>query len=135
MIPRGKQYLWPSFLSLLLLNIAEHSSASPATIERQAGGKSQWSRCNFVSKLKITRSRVGSSNQIFHDMSVVNLCPLIDLGAPTQVAHRLATSSGDEISRNHKDPGRIRYVFDFGSSVVEELEEVRLEELATLLSR
>ncbi len=67
-------------------------------------------------------------------MSVVNLCPLIDLGAPTQVAHRLAASPGDEIGRNHKDPGRIRYVFDFGSSDVEELEEVRLDELATLLS-
>ncbi|KAJ8689633.1 hypothetical protein PTI98_012516 [Pleurotus ostreatus] len=125
MIPRGKRYLWPSFLSLLLLNIAELSTASPASIESQAGVKSQWSRCSFVSKLKVTRSRVGPgpSNQIPHDMSVVNLCPLIDLGAPTQVAHRLAAGSGDEISRNHKDSGHIRYVFDFGSSVVEESEE------------
>lgn len=133
MIPRGKRYLWPSFL-FLLLNIAKPSSASPASIESQAGRKGQWNRCNFVSKPEITRSRVGSSNQILHEMSVVNLCPLIDLGAPTQVAHRLAASPGDEIGRNHKDPGRIRYVFDFGSSDVEELEEVRLDELATLLS-
>ncbi|KAF4585177.1 hypothetical protein EYR40_002014 [Pleurotus pulmonarius] len=124
MIPRGKRYLWPSFL-FLLLDIAKHSSAFPASIESQAGRKGQWNRCNFVSKPEITRSRVGSSNQIFHEMSVVNLCPLIDLGAPTQVAHRLATSSGGEIGRNHKASGRIRYVFDFGSSDVEELEECR----------
>lgn len=133
MIPRGKRYLWPSFLSLLLLNIAELSTASTASIESQAGVKSQWSRCSFVSKLKVTRSRVGPSDQIPHEMSIVNLCPLIDLGAPTQVAHRLAAGSGDEISRNHKDSGRIRYVFHFGSSVVEELEEVRLDEHSTFL--
>ncbi|KAG5221098.1 hypothetical protein IMY05_C4468000100 [Salix suchowensis] len=58
-------------------------------------------------------------------MSVVNLCPLIDLGAPTQVAYRLAAVSSDEISPNHKDSGHIRYVFDFGSSVVEGLKEKR----------
>ncbi|KAF9497032.1 hypothetical protein BDN71DRAFT_660623 [Pleurotus eryngii] len=123
MIPRGKRYLWPSFLSLLLLSMAELSNASPTSIESKAGVKSQWSWCSFVSKPKVTRSRVGPSDQIPQEMSVVNLCPLIDLGAPTQVAYRLAAVSSDEISPNHKDSGHIRYVFDFGSSVVEGLKE------------